>query len=325
MRSFNLFLKAIAALALALACLGCSKDDGRIDVIFDTDANNEIDDQHAIAYLLLSDDVFNTLGLTTNTTRNGGDIKLQTLEARRVTSLVGHPETPIYEGADGSFEDILPKVGEKEFDGHVAVDFIIKQARKHSAKKPLTVIAVGKLTNVALALAKKPSVAKRIRLVWLGTNYPKPGEYNFDNDIPAVNYVLDSKVSFEITPVCGGTDIGTAFVKVSREYVHENFTGIGPKVKEPVEGRHGGRFACFGDYSVDLFDNVPELVRSLFDMSAVAIVKNPDWATPRTIPAPVFQDGAWVERPDNARQVTLWEHFNRDAIVADFIATLSKD
>ena len=292
-------------MALALACLGCSKDDGRIDVIFDTDANNEIDDQHAIAYLLLSDDVFNTLGLTTNTTRNGGDIKLQTLEARRVTSLVGHPETPIYEGADGSFEDILPKVGEKEFDGHVAVDFIIKQARKHSAKKPLTVIAVGKLTNVALALAKKPSVAKRIRLVWLGTNYPKPGEYNFDNDIPAVNYVLDSKVPFEITPVCGGTDIGTAFVKVSREYVHENFTGIGPKVKEPVEGRHGGRFACF--------------------MSAVAIVKNPDWATPMTIPAPVFQDGAWVERPDNARQITLWEHFNRDAIVADFIATLSKD
>lgn len=325
MRSFNFFLKAIVALALALACLGCSKDDGRIDVIFDTDANNEIDDQHAIAYLLLSDNVFNTLGLTTNTTRNGGDIKLQTLEARRVTSLVGHPETPIYEGADGSFEDILPTVGEKEFDGHVAVDFIIKQARKHSAKKPLTVIAVGKLTNVALALTKKPSIAKRIRLVWLGTNYPKPGEYNFDNDIPAVNYVLDSKIPFEITPVCGGTDIGTAYVKVSREYVHENFTGLGPKVKEPVEGRHGGRFACFGDYSVDLFDNVPELVRSLYDMSAVAIVKNPEWATPRTIPAPVFQDGAWVERPDNVRQITLWEHFNRDAIVADFVATLSKD
>ena len=130
MRSFNSILKAIASLALALACLGCSKDDGRIDVIFDTDANNEIDDQHAIAYLLLSDEVFNTLGLTTNTTRNGGDIKLQTLEARRVTFLVGHPETPIYEGADGSFEDILPKVGEKEFDGQVAVDFIINKYKE---------------------------------------------------------------------------------------------------------------------------------------------------------------------------------------------------
>ena len=325
MISFYKILKVLAVAALSLMCLGCSKDDGRIDVIFDTDANNEIDDQHAIALLLLSDDVFNTLGITTNTTYNGGKIELQSLEAKRVTRLVGKGDMPVYDGADGAFEDILPNLKEKEFDGCKAVDFIIKQAKKHSSKKPLTVIAVGKLTNVALALAKRPSIAKRMRLVWLGTNYPEPGEYNFVNDIPAVNYVMDTKVPFEITPVCGGTDIGTAYVKVSREYVHENFTGLGPRVKEPVEGRHGGMFACFGDYSVDLFDNVPELVRSLYDMSAVAVVKNPDWATPRTIPAPIFQDEKWVERPDNERKIILWEHFDRDAIVADFVATLSKD
>ena len=317
--------RVLVVAALMVLCASCSRDDGRIDVIFDTDANNEIDDQHAIAYLLLSDDVFNTLGLTTNTTRNGGDISLQTLEARRVTKLVGKEDTPIYEGADGSFEDILPTIREKSFDGCQAVKFIVAQAKKHSSKSPLTVIAVGKLTNVALALALKPSIAKRIRLVWLGTNYPEPGEYNFDNDIPAVNYVLDTKVPFEITLVCGGKDNGTAAVKVSREHVHEYFTGIGPKASEPVEGRHGGRFLFFGDYSVDLFDNVPELVRSLFDMSAVAIVKNPAWAKTRVIPAPTFQDGKWVERPDNPRTVTLWEYFDRDAIVADFEATLSGD
>ena len=181
-------MKALAVVALSLACLGCSKDDSRIDVIFDTDANNEIDDQHAIAYLLLSDDVFNVLGITTNTTYNGGKIELQSLEAKRVTKLVGKGDMPVYDGADGPFEEILPKVKEKEFDGHVAVNFIIKQARKHSRKEPLTVIAVGKLTNLALALAKKPSISKRMRLVWLGTNYPQPGEYNFVNDIPAVNY-----------------------------------------------------------------------------------------------------------------------------------------
>lgn len=324
MRSFLSIGKILAAAVLALMCAGCAKDDGRMDVIFDTDANNEIDDQHAIAYLLLNDDVFNTLGLTTNTTRNGGDIKLQTLEAKRVTALVGMPGTPIYEGADGSFEEILPEIDKKEFDGCSAVNFIIDQARKHSPKKPLTVIAVGKLTNVALALAKKPSIAKRIRLVWLGTNYPKPGEYNFDNDIPSVNYVLDTKVPFEITVVRPNDPSGTWAVNVAREYAHEHFTGLGPRVKEAVDGRHGGKFTCFGDYSVDLFDNVKELVRSLYDMSAVAIVKNPDWAETVTIPAPVFQDGEWVERPDNERKITIWQNFNRDAIVADFIATLSK-
>ena len=115
MRSFLSIGKILAAAVLALMCAGCAKDDGRMDVIFDTDANNEIDDQHAIAYLLLNDEVFNTLGLTTNTTRNGGDIKLQTLEAKRVTALVGMPGTPIYEGADGSFEEILPEIDKKEF------------------------------------------------------------------------------------------------------------------------------------------------------------------------------------------------------------------
>ena len=112
---------------------------------------------------------------------------------------------------------------------------------------------------------------------------------------------------------------------MSREYAHEHFTGLGPKVSEPVEGRHGGKFICFGDYSVDLFDNMPDLVRSLYDMSAVAIVKNPAWAKTRTIPAPTFQDGKWVERPDNSRSVIIWEYFDRDAIVADFEKTLNVD
>lgn len=316
-------LRTLAFAMAGVLVLGCAKDSGRTDVIFDTDANNEIDDQHAIAYLLMSDKVFNTIAITTNATRNGGDISLQSLEAQRVTKLVGKAETPVVAGAQGSFEDILPNVRDKEFDGSAAVKLIIKEAGRHPKDNPLTVIAVGKLTNLALALARKPSIAKRIRLVWLGTNYPDPGEYNFDNDIPAVNYVLDTKVPFEITLVSYNKDYGTAAVKVSREYAHEHFTGLGPRVAEPVEGRHGGRFICFGDYSVDLFDNVPELERALYDMSAVAVVKNPSWGVPRTIPAPEFKDGAWVERPDNKRLVTIWEHFDRDAIVADFEETLS--
>ena len=32
-----------------------------IPVIFDTDANNELDDQHALAYMLLNDEVFDVL------------------------------------------------------------------------------------------------------------------------------------------------------------------------------------------------------------------------------------------------------------------------
>jgi len=58
--------------------------------------------------------------------------------------------------------------------------------------------------------------------------------------------------------------------------------------------------------------------RALFDMAAVSIVKNADWASPVVIPAPILVDGTWQDRPDNPRTITLWENFDRDAIMADF-------
>ena len=57
-------------------------------------------------------------------------------------------------------------------------------------------------------------------------------------------------------------------------------------------------------------------------MAAVAIVKNSAWATPVEIPAPILVDGKWQDRPDNPRTITLWENFDRDAILADFFATM---
>ena len=314
---------ALSFLTLVLAGTGCSRRSGRIDVIFDTDANNEIDDQHAIAYLLLNDETFNVLGLTTNTTTYGGDIASQSLEARRVARLVGREDVPVLDGADGSFEEILPHIGEPAFDGSAAVDFILVQARKHSAKRPLTLLAVGKLTNVALALAKDPSVASRMRLVWLGTRYPDAREYNLVNDIPAANYVLGSSIPMEVAPTAsGGEPIGTESVRVARAYALAHFAGLGPRVQEPVEGLHGGAFSCFGDYSADLFAHVKEEKRSLYDLTAVAIVKNPAFGRPRTIPAPLIQDEKCVDCPDGVRPILLWEHFDRDGIIADFEATL---
>ena len=58
-----------------------------IRVLLDSDANNELDDQHAIAYLLLSGEDFLVEGLTVNRTNNGGDIEEQALEAERIVRL----------------------------------------------------------------------------------------------------------------------------------------------------------------------------------------------------------------------------------------------
>ena len=104
--------------------------------------------------------------------------------------------------------------------------------------------------------------------------------------------------------------------------------GKGPKSNIEVTGRHGGTFTCFGDYSANLFEhaemhgNPPS--RALFDMAAVAIVKNPQWAERKEIPAPKLQGVAWIEQPDNQNKIVIWENFNRDAIVNDLFGLMEK-
>jgi purine nucleosidase len=296
-------------------------------VLLDTDANNELDDQHAIAYMLFSGDVFDVEGITVNRTRGGGDIEAQAVEAERITTLAGLRRVfPVFRGANGSFAEIAPHVGESRFDGASAVNEIIRQAKAPGS--PLVLVPVGKLTNIALALRKEPSIASKVRIVWLGSNYPEPGEYNQENDEGALQYVLDTDVPFEIALVRYGTPSGTDHVRATREEIHQRMPGKGPRIRVPITGRHGGKFATFGDYSVNLFDHI-ELSgtppsRALYDMAAVAIVKNPAWAHARKIPAPKLENGKWAERPGNARTITLWENFDREAILKDFFATMDR-
>jgi hypothetical protein len=117
-------------------------------------------------------------------------------------------------------------------------------------------LPIFKLTNVALSLAKEPGMAPKLRVVWLGSNYPERGEYNQTNDEPALSYLLETGVQFEIVTVRYGKPSGTDAVRASLEEVRRLLPGRGPRVTPPVEGRHGGRFETFGDYSVSLFENI---------------------------------------------------------------------
>ncbi|WP_162052608.1 nucleoside hydrolase [Pontibacter pamirensis] len=328
--------RLVLASAYVLLIYGCTnraessvQADTKIPVIFDTDANNELDDQHALAYLLLNNDTFDVKGITVNATKNGGDIEEQYAEAERVLKLLKmEDEIPLLKGANGSFTAIKEHTANNSFDGAEGVNFIIENAKQ--AQETLTVIAVGKLTNVALALKKDPSIANKLRIVWLGSNYPEPGEYNQDNDIPSMNYVLSTDVPFEMVTVRYGKPSGTDAVRVTSEEVESKAAGKGPRTSEPVTGRHGGEFYTFGDYSVNLFNNITlhgnPPSRALFDMAAVAIVKNPDWAEAITIPSPVLQEqeNKWVEQPGNQRQIVVWQNFDKEKIIADYFASLNK-
>lgn len=325
-------LGGAVALACLMACQPAPSEQAeaseeaaakRIPVLLDTDANNELDDQHAIAYMLFNGDVFDVRGITTNRTYNGGGIAEHTREAERVVALCGlEGDIPVYPGADKNFDEIEPT--EEGFDGQTAVDVIIEQAK--ALDDTLVLVPIGKLTNIALALKKAPEIAREVRIVWLGSNYPEPGEYNQNNDTAALNYLLDLEVPFEIVTVRYGKPSGSDAVRVTPEEALERMGGRGPTVATPVEGRHGGSFTTFGDYAVDLFSNIDlhgdPPSRALFDVVALAIIKDPSLGEVRELPAPHLVKDEWQERPDNPRTIKLWENFDERGVLDDFYGSM---
>ncbi|MCH6199107.1 nucleoside hydrolase [Aquiflexum sp. LQ15W] len=296
--------------------------ENKVRLIYDTDANNELDDQFALIYLLLNGETFDLEGVTVNATKSGGDINGHYEEAKRILQLgLSYEKIPLLKGANGSFADIQSTVSTGNFDGQEAVDFIIEQANADNPEE-LILLAVGKLTNVALALEKDPSIASKMRVVWLGSNYPQPGEYNQENDTVSMNYVLNTQVPFEMVTVRYGEPTGTDAVKVTQSEINSRMPGLGPQIETPIVGRHGGEFYNFGDYAVNLFEHIDyhgdPPSRALFDMVAAAILKNPVWGEKREIPCPILIDNQWVERPANPRKIVLWENFDRDDVMADF-------
>ena len=299
------------------------KTSSKLKVIFDTDANNELDDQHALAYLLFNGDTFEVEAVTVNATYNGGDIQGHYDEALRVMKLCNlDNDIPLLKGANGNFSDIIDTWDPEAYDGQKGVDYILESTKKDS----VVIIAVGKLTNIALALKKDPSFAERTKIVWLGSNYPEPGEYNQDNDTISMNYVLNSNIPFEMVTVRYGEPSGTDAVKVTKEEINQKMPGLGPTAKEPVTGRHGGEFSTFGDYSVSLFEYIDyhgdPPSRPLFDMVAVAILKNKNWGERKMIPAPILIDNEWIERPQNHRKIGVWENFDKEELLKDFYNSL---
>ncbi len=294
-------------------------------ILLDTDANNELDDQHAMAYLLFSGQNFEVAGITVNATFGGGAVEHHLAEAKRILQLCGlESQVPLLRGANAGFETLFPHLKQEKFDGFEAVDFIVQQAHAMD-EQPLLVMAIGKLTNVALALAKNPEIASLIKIVWLGSHYPGPGEYNLLNDVAALQYILLVDVPFEMVTVRTDGRGGSHEVQVSIEEIQQKMPGLGV-VSGSVAGRHGGEFRTFGDYSVDLFEKSRShgnsSYRPLFDVVALAVVKNPLWGNQTVVRGLQYGSDGWRVNPDLNRAVTIWDEFSGQHIINDFFTTM---
>ncbi len=64
----------------------------------------------------------------------------------------------------------------------------------YTPEKPLYVLAIGAITNVASAILKNPDIIDRIVIVWLGGNvlhWPENKEFNLYQDVAAARIIFE--------------------------------------------------------------------------------------------------------------------------------------
>lgn len=180
----------------------------RIDVVLDTDAFNEIDDQFAISYMLALKERINPVAIYAAPFYNF-----------RVSSPC--------EGMEKSFDEIIKLLKLAERDDLIPCVFkgsdkylpnentavispaakdLAERAMNYTAENPLYVVAIGAITNIASAVILNPEIAEKTVIVWLGghaRHLPDTKEFNMIQDIAAARVVMASDASFVQLP-CNG-------------------------------------------------------------------------------------------------------------------------
>lgn len=180
----------------------------RKDVVLDTDAYNEIDDQFAIAYLLRQKDILNTKAIYAapffNNKSSGPKDGMEKSydEIIKVVRLCGEEKSgiKILKGSHEYLKDEnTPTISDAARD-------LAQRAMEYTSKTPLYVVAIGAITNIASAILINPDICSRIVVVWLGGHalwhkYTK--EFNMYQDIAAARVVMKNAKEFVQLP-CDG-------------------------------------------------------------------------------------------------------------------------
>lgn len=188
-RTMARWTKCLLILVLLSACAAAF---ARTPVVLSTDIGNEIDDQWAIAYLLLNPN-FQVLGLISAHAPSIPDPSgynsylLLRDEVENRLHMTVHP--PILPGSDLPLQNAgTPRMND-------AVHFLIETSQSYSEEHRLTVLVIGAATDAASAILVDPSIANRIRIVAMGfKNENDAREYNVQNDAAAWQAILNSNV-----------------------------------------------------------------------------------------------------------------------------------
>ncbi len=177
-----------------LLLLGTSTFARQRDVILTTDCGADIDDQFAIAYLLLVPQVHMKAIVTTHAPTLPKNAESSAACARDVMRRMGLSHTPpVFAGSDVALKTRAPM-------RNPGVDFIVKTSRLYSPRNRLLILTIGATTDVASAFLADPSIENRVEILTMGfQSWPKGTDpWNIKNDPLAYQVILNSRAPITI-------------------------------------------------------------------------------------------------------------------------------
>jgi purine nucleosidase len=267
--------------------------EGKVRIVIDTDTYNEIDDQFAVVYAMLSPEkllvkgVYATPFFNHRSTSPGNGMELSYEEILRLLDRLGvQPSGLAFRGSSGFLVDYdHPYASE-------AVNDLITRAME--AEELLYVVAIGALTNIASAILIEPKIIEKIVVIWLGGNamhWPHTNEFNLVGDVLASRLVLDCGVPLVLIPCAGVTTHLRSTVSEIEQYV-QGKGAIGDYLAE-----------TFKTYNKDHF----AWSKEIWDVVAVAYLINSDWIPTNILSSPIIAQRPPAKTP--GKNPYPWEKY----------------
>ena len=279
----------------------------KMNVILDTDTYNECDDQFALSYLLKSQNLFNIEAITIAPySHKSGGVSVcegQNLSYNEVLKICNwlHFEA-LNKVFKGSMDYLINEYNEK----NAAVKKIIEIAL---ANDKTFIMAIGALTNVALAIKTEPKIIDRIEIVWLGGHSLEQEnnlEFNFKQDIEAVRIVFESKVKLTVIP-CKNV---ASNLMISISELNQYLKGKNELCNYLIE-----RFYNDGYHGI-------QERRVIWDISVIAYLINRNWFKTNKISCPIINDDTTYSKTKNRHKITFVYDIDANKVYEDLFRKL---
>ena len=284
---------------------------GPLHMVLDTDTYNEVDDQFAVVYALLSPDKITVEALyaapffndRSSGPADGMERSYQEI-LRLLNRLDAAPEGRVFRGSTSYLPD-----ADHPLESEAAEDLVCKAMARSEADDPLYVVAIGAITNVASAILLEPEIIKRIVVVWLGGHafhWHDTREFNLWQDPEAARVIFDCGVPVVQIPVMGVcSHLHTTIPEI--ECCVEGRGAIGDYLAETVKGYHRDHFAWS---------------KVIWDISSIAYLLNESWTPTNLVHSPIVTyQGTWSF--DHRRHlIRSAYHVHRDPIFRDLFNKL---